>query len=391
MERQMQQDRKQIAELQKIIETLNSKLLEETEDIKRSNSALQTETRRVGEIVEGTVVKIEQMTNLDRKEWNAAAVKVTTWVVGIPVVMREIDSPAGPQPGPIYVLETISEILRGVDAEQRKRLKIVLLLAEPNEAHLARLRSEIEGQFLGDINSGLIDLIVPPKGLYLRLDDPCKLARNWGDSLLRVLWRSKQVLDTAYLMDYARFKGDYYLHLEDDTPPRNDRPWLRELEDWVVSKFKYRDDWGILKFFNCGSRGDAQVDPEYKIGGMIGLLFRSSSLEKLVPYLRENFDQEPIDWMVGSFTQKSNLKIVVHQPELVNHVGTVSTKSKVLRWEALHPHGNQIDLNHTASELLVQLPQSWDECDSRAHAANFVGGADAGLPPTPVSQPVPAA
>ena len=64
-----------------------------------------------------------------------------------------------------------------------------------------------------------IEFIHPPDSYYEKLSDPCTLARNYNDTLARVLWRSKLVLDGAYLMSYVRdMPYDYYLHLEDDTP-----------------------------------------------------------------------------------------------------------------------------------------------------------------------------
>ena len=37
-----------------------------------------------------------------------------------------------------------------------------------------------------------------------------------GDSMDRVRWRSKQLLDFTFLMMYAMRRGTYYVQLEDD-------------------------------------------------------------------------------------------------------------------------------------------------------------------------------
>lgn len=42
-----------------------------------------------------------------------------------------------------------------------------------------------------------------------------------GDSIKRVKWRTKQNLDTIYLMAYAQSKGTFYLMLEDDVIAKN--------------------------------------------------------------------------------------------------------------------------------------------------------------------------
>lgn len=59
----------------------------------------------------------------------------------------------------------------------------------------------------------MIEVISPSQGYYPEFDD---LPLTLGDSLKRVKWRSKQNLDTIYLMAYAQTRGTYYLMLEDD-------------------------------------------------------------------------------------------------------------------------------------------------------------------------------
>ncbi len=59
-----------------------------------------------------------------------------------------------------------------------------------------------------------MQLISPPASYYPRWSG---LRRTLGDDMGRVIWRSKQNLDYAFLMMYAaNGRGTFYVQLEDD-------------------------------------------------------------------------------------------------------------------------------------------------------------------------------
>lgn len=72
----------------------------------------------------------------------------------------------------------------------------------------------ISDQFREHIDSGLIEIISPPASFYPDFNSTVK--KTLGDPLSRVVWRTKQNLDFAYLMMYCQPKATYYVQLEDD-------------------------------------------------------------------------------------------------------------------------------------------------------------------------------
>jgi len=63
------------------------------------------------------------------------------------------------------------------------------------------------------VNCGLLQVISPPKNFYPSFDH---LQATLGDPPERQRWRSKEVVDAAYLMFHCRHMGNYYVMLEDD-------------------------------------------------------------------------------------------------------------------------------------------------------------------------------
>lgn len=74
------------------------------------------------------------------------------------------------------------------------------------------------------VEAGLLQLIQPHCRYYSPLfstEDLCWLKnKTFGDSVKRLLWRSKICLDAAYLLNASlQCSYKYHLRLEDDTPP----------------------------------------------------------------------------------------------------------------------------------------------------------------------------
>ncbi len=92
------------------------------------------------------------------------------------------------------------------------------MIADLDTSHQLAINNTLFSKFSKEINEGFIQLLIPPSSIYEKFNDSCSLKRTFNDTLARVIWRSKLVLDVAYLMDYCKTLGDYYLHIEDDTP-----------------------------------------------------------------------------------------------------------------------------------------------------------------------------
>lgn len=66
--------------------------------------------------------------------------------------------------------------------------------------------------YKSEVDSGLLEIIVPPKEFYPDLD-ALGYDKVFNDSNQRVKWRTKQNYDFSYLMTYAQKRGSYYLQV----------------------------------------------------------------------------------------------------------------------------------------------------------------------------------
>lgn len=71
--------------------------------------------------------------------------------------------------------------------------------------------------FKSELDSGLLDVIVPPAEFYPDLAHLMRHDKVFNDSAERVKWRTKQNYDFAYLMAYAQKRGKYYLQVNSKT------------------------------------------------------------------------------------------------------------------------------------------------------------------------------
>lgn len=73
----------------------------------------------------------------------------------------------------------------------------------------------IERDFQPHLDSGFFQVIQSGPEIYPPMDFALT-KRTFNDSVGRVLWRAKQVIDFAFLFTYAKTLSDYYLVIEDD-------------------------------------------------------------------------------------------------------------------------------------------------------------------------------
>jgi hypothetical protein len=163
----------------------------------------------------------------------------------------------------------------------------------------------------------------------LRRDNWCKLARNFGDSLGRVLWRSKLVLDCAYALEHAlqTTHGDSYMRLEDDTAIVDPQSI-----HWIYS---HPRDYRSISHRNASSY--TTMTPAS------GIVIPRQEMHGLIRFLRRHFDTAPLDWLIGTYiTHRINttpLKFICH-PGGLRHIGAISTKPvdfDSITWDACRP------------------------------------------------------
>ena len=129
-------------------------------------------------------------------------------IMGIPTVKREKES---------YLVTTLHSIFKNISKNNTvpENILIVVMIAEIIDFEFINKTTEkLQREFRNHIESGSLDIIVPSPKFY---PDFSNIDLSFGDGVEQVKWRSKQNLDYAYLMTYARNRGsNYYVQLEDD-------------------------------------------------------------------------------------------------------------------------------------------------------------------------------
>jgi len=101
-----------------------------------------------------------------------------------------------------------------------------------------------------ECEAGVIDVISPSSSYY---PDLSRLRDTLGDDHQRVVWRSKQNLDFAFLMSYAQTKGTFYVQLEDDILAKKN--FITTMKSFALQKIGTKENWFILDFCQLGFIG----------------------------------------------------------------------------------------------------------------------------------------
>ena len=227
-----------------------------------------------------------------------------------------------------YLLGTLKSFFDTLSDAEKQMVKFVVFngnVPPSGHADVVKVRS----QFASHIASGFLTIVERPDGAlpHPEMSSEANLTRRWGDDLARVKWRSKQVLDVAFLMDWVvqhRDGFEYFLMMEDDIVAS--RSFAKKIRDWVDGWLYQRTDWAMASFYNPWEDvHDMQLLPPYKFFGVIGQLFRMHDLPVVVDFLRKNFDQSPLDWLFVDFLKKFDLHIIQHTPSYFQHQGRVSS------------------------------------------------------------------
>ncbi|KFP72255.1 Alpha-1,3-mannosyl-glycoprotein 4-beta-N-acetylglucosaminyltransferase B, partial [Acanthisitta chloris] len=230
-------------------------------------------------------------------------------VMGIPTVKREKQS---------YLINTLHSLLYGLSEEQKKDCVIIIFVAEVGWLSQSNLLTENSlHSFPREIQSGVLEVISPPASYY---PDLSNLKQTFGDSEIRVRWRTKQNLDYSFLMLYAQPKGSFYLQLEDDIIAKAD--YIESIKSFASQQSQ---DWMVLEFSHLG---------------FIGKLFKSEDLPLLVEFFLMFYKDKPIDWLIDHLLwvkvcnpekdaahcdrEKAKLRVRA-KPSLFQHMGTHSS------------------------------------------------------------------
>ena len=129
-------------------------------------------------------------------------------IIGIPTVKRQKES---------YLISTLHSIFENISKNNTvtENILIVVMISEFIDSDfIISTVEKLQNKFKNHIERGVLDIIVPSSKLYPNFSN---IDLSFGDSVEQVKWRSKQNLDYAYLMMYAKKRGsNYYVQLEDD-------------------------------------------------------------------------------------------------------------------------------------------------------------------------------
>lgn len=220
--------------------------------------------------------------------------------IGIPTVCRAQHS---------YLHTTLKSIINNTARDDLERIHIVVGVSYLNRTCAEEVKNIMYGSFDTYLDSGVIELIGIPYGAYPVLKN---LRRTYNDEEYRVLWRSKQNIEYAFIMSYSQNTSKYYLQLEDDvtTVPG----YLKEIDTFINET---KDYWAVLEFSSLG---------------FIGKMFRSTDVHKMATLLRYFYSEQPCDFLlihyVNLMVQNGRfLKI----PTLFQHHGLHSSLPNLLR------------------------------------------------------------
>uniref|UniRef100_A0A914YZM0 MGAT4 conserved region domain-containing protein n=1 Tax=Panagrolaimus superbus TaxID=310955 RepID=A0A914YZM0_9BILA len=222
-----------------------------------------------------------------------------------------------------YLHETIQDCLDNIRPEEASLVTFVVLIAEKQfDQNVNETVIALNNKFETAIENGILQVIMPPSFWYP--PDLDFIEPTFNDSQERMVWRTKQNLDYAYLMIYAKyFFGftDYYIQLEDD----------------VVSKTGYISAMTVFadtnkEWFAC----------DFSKLGFIGKLFYTNHLPLLSNFILLFYREKPVDWILdqlflvkycnheegGCIKKRINgVRRLYHKPALFQHIGRYSSLS----------------------------------------------------------------
>jgi len=232
-------------------------------------------------------------------------------VIGIPTVPRRQD----------YVGQTVDSIVAGIAPRAWERVEVVVFDASEQPTRHAAV-AQIETRHRERIQSGQLTILRNPDG-HPRLLDAALKCRPDDESPTRVDWRRKMVLDFVHLTRFCADRGDYYLHVEDDTIATAD--FFAQLTTWFDGDFDGRDDWAFLTLFTSYRLRDREGIPLENFFSACALMFRCRDLGRVAHHCESNVAQQVLDFLLRDFAQQAGKSVFVRSPPLFQHIGLFSS------------------------------------------------------------------
>jgi hypothetical protein len=245
----------------------------------------------------------------EKMESSVAFLKNKKFVIGIPTSYRQQN----------YLEQTLSSIISNTHPNVLKLIKIVILNCHIPATDNKNLEV-IQNKYNSLIKRNIVVLESMEK-THWQLNQT--LRQTWNDSMERVIWRSKQALDFAYLMEKGYDIADYFMLIEDDVIVSNN--FIVEIIWWTEKYFGDESKWTLLSFYSSHDHKDKQIYALADFFGTIGQLYKKKDLLPISTYIKTNFNESPVDWLLRDYLIKAGAKVFSHKPDLFQHTGKVST------------------------------------------------------------------
>lgn len=165
------------------------------------------------------------------------------------------------------------------------------------------IRDFVKRQYSLELQHGRIILYEVGSELYPPLTD---LKQNYKDEPRRVSWRSKQVVDFAYMFYLAQNLSEYYIQIEDDVFTTKD--FVSKIQTFITDQ---TSPWVTLQFSELG---------------FIGKLYASHNLDLLARFFLLFYQEMPVDWLYIYFARLLSYPVMpLRKPTLFQHVGQYSS------------------------------------------------------------------
>lgn len=210
-----------------------------------------------------------------------------------------------------YLIDTVQGLVSGLAPNEVSEVVIVVFVADFDQEYRKKVQNDLQTRFPSEIEQGLIQAIAAPAGYYPSMKN---LPLLFGDSVNRVIWRSKQSLDYSFLYYHCEDIGQYFLQLEDDV--LTEAEYLPKIKSFINTRV---GPWSTLEF---GARG------------FIGMMYEAKHLKSLARFCRMNFFLMPVDWLFRVFNDiwlYGNEKGNVLKPPIFKHIGTYSSLDGQIR------------------------------------------------------------
>ena len=217
--------------------------------------------------------------------------------IALPTVNR-------PKVGPLYLIYSLDSLISNSSPEDKEHIFVVVYLADKDPDYNQFVLTNLTQRYPEYLENGFMNIIQAPSDFY---PDFKNLKRNFGDSVERVKWRSREVIDSAYTYYMCRNFSEYFIQLEDDV--LSIPSYLAAIESYIEER--KQDTWAILDLSAHGS---------------VGKLVRSRDLMKMAIFMFTFYEEQPVDWLMDHFYHTLAQKnAFIRRPIIFQHMGKMSS------------------------------------------------------------------